>query len=76
MKNQQSRSSIEPRTLNSACCPSYSYCPNHLDKCSQFSVLKCWGRATVLRVIDIDLHTSGASVGRFQSSKLGLLLEL
>eukprot|EP00959_Pyramimonas_sp_CCMP1952_P176045 3678996-Pyramimonas_sp.AAC.1 len=30
----------------------------------------------MLRVTDIDLHTSGASVGRFQSSELDLLLEL
>jgi hypothetical protein len=30
----------------------------------------------VLQVTYIDLHTSGASFGRFQSSELGLLLEL
>ncbi len=30
----------------------------------------------MLRVTDIDFHTSGASVRRFQSSELGLLLEL
>ncbi len=36
----------------------------------------CLGPAPVLRVTYIDFHTSGACVGRFQSSELGLLLEL
>ena len=35
-----------------------------------------FGPATVLRVTYIDLHTSGVFVDRFQSSELGLLLEL
>ena len=30
----------------------------------------------MLQVACIDLHTSGTSFGRFQSSELGLLLEL
>ena len=29
----------------------------------------------MLRVIEVDLHTLGAFVGRFESSELGLLLE-
>ena len=29
----------------------------------------------MLRVIEIDFHTSGAFVNRFESSELGLLLE-
>ena len=33
------------------------------------------GRATVLQVTYIDLHTSDAFVGRFESSELDLLLE-
>eukprot|EP00959_Pyramimonas_sp_CCMP1952_P150498 3149611-Pyramimonas_sp.AAC.1 len=46
MRNYQSRSPIEPSELElmpELASRNYSYCPNHIEKCSQFSALNmCW----------------------------------